>query len=598
MTMTWRTRPRETGTVPPAIAKIYCDTTIAGGPSGTGTMGDPYNYVRGSNAAHADVVGGVHVCVRGPFQNVRFARSGTAHRPIVLRGDEPGWGQGVIDGSAAVSMAPCATIGEAFGNPDWALLHRGTLTTDLAPADWRRLFYEDLDPMLLASFPAQVEATWEDKSLWSLETFANSIWPETSWVSDSWTRARSRIEIASHPGLAAALSAEAFPILLMHIFPNVISPVRLIRANSDGTPNPAGLFLVGEAPYLTSSQSFYGVGTRFLVLNLPTMLAAARPGQVAFNHTSVTPWVLASKRAAGGVVSRAADGASSNGGFQFGTANRHILMHGFKVGGFSTRNGVEIDGVHQRIQRCEFLGSSDMVDGGSLLLANGSHQIVQYNTFRKTWRQEQINGINNYSERRFNYFERPGGSAMGANGTVAVQMVYRGNHVFRANGGHGNALTIYANMHGCAVVDNSAEDCARPWTSERGPPTYDPGLPAPGIVLARNWFQRSGLDSAAWACRFQSGVVEGLVMQENRIDSGTVNANGFITFAGGNQNGTFTANTVLGGISNLAAGAFTDPPNTIAAHTGPAADATRVAWAADPPHLRVSPGGVGHLGGY
>jgi hypothetical protein len=616
MSMTWRTRPRETGGLPPATVKIYCDLTIGGARSGDGTIGNPYNYLRGDDASHGDVVGGVHICVRGPVTGLQFQRSGMPHRPIIIRGDEPGWGQGTIDGSKPVTMAPCATIGEAFGNPDWASLYRGELTTGLTDGEWVRPFYEDLDPTLLASFPAMVETTWEVKDLWALETYANSIWPETTWVphstgnpsAGSWNRSRSRIEIASHPGLAAALSAESVPILVIHVFPNVLRVVRLVRADSDGTPNPSGLFLVGAVPHLTSSQSFYAEGSRFLIANLPNQLSASRPGQVAFNHIASPPWVLASKRAPGGVISRSDDAALSY-GFSLGKDNKHLWLHGFRIGGMSDKDNIRAGGPFRRVQRNEFMGSADMGNVGSLLALGEAgviltDSVIQYNTFRKTWRQGQVAGESVRSEIRFNLLEGSGGTALSSSGAVYTALsAIRGNWIKDANGGHGNGLTLYSDMHGVQVVDNTVSDSTRPFTSEMGQgKTYDPTAPAaPSLLLSRNFFQRNLRDDSSWAVRFQEDVITGLTVTDNRIDGSTDGAGpifgkAFRVVAG--QTGTYTGNTILGVTSNTAPGSFEEPANTLENGVSPEADALRAAWAADLPHLHVSPGGVGHLGGY
>jgi hypothetical protein len=315
-------------------------------------------------------------------------------------------------------------------------------------------------------------------------------------------------------------------------------------------------------------------------------MAVTRPGRYA--QSPADGWALHWPRGAPGLIQRATLATGM-------TLAGHIRIIGWQFSGFTGSPALRVPTAVAGlwVRRCVFHGSTQLSKTSVLDLAAGvTDFVVAHNTFRRTTRGAQLRvGAARNGRISCNHFEHCGDTALNVgSASNAVNLLIEGNYIWKCNGGHGNQLTLYATPYNVVIRGNVSVDGARPFTMELGANGYADiatAGAAPGLRLEANLLMTNGVSSAAWGLMLQDGTaIQGLVLQNNRIDGGPQAKAGFMGL--GNSAATCAANgnTLLGALSTAAAACIPGGSNFLLPATGSTAEALRADWAND----NVDPG--------
>jgi hypothetical protein len=634
--MPWRMRQTlaEAGKLPTPLATIYVD--FDAGVNGAGTQASPYNTMPGLSVGDTRVTFGYRVVCKGTWHSStanfgQLLRAGASKYPIVYVGNDPSWGQAIIDGSVALTAAACTSQANALGNTNWASMRRATISAGLGgvdPDDYLHCLYAgaDREVRYLAGYPQLANDDAFDWNQFCPNTSLADVWwysgiNESSPVFSAGVSAP-RINLAAAEtsmGLTAgtltgALDSNCVPVLIMRISPNVWFTARMGRCDQDGTLNSAGAYIkVIDGNTLDSSSANYTLASdyKFRIVNVPKAISGSK--QYAINPAAgwLVEWPVSNEQLYRG---------QGKSGLQFAANN--VWLHGFKICGMSCSNTVAnatgagggnslsaastIDTTTIRIQRCLFPGFGSIgpksrqqayddcahaqryfntyqrqVIGSAVQIGTGSGAIVKYNNF------QYIHGSNVR-------VIATGTSDAVRNVTVA------GNLIEHVNDLHGNGITLYCCKYNVLIEGNLIRDTGRPLTSERDNAYNTATYGQPSCIVRNNTFQASGYGSLA-ALRWQGGDEMGLQASNNTLDGGVL---GDLVFAVENtlplaDNGPITGNIGVGAApTNNSLTFWNSGSNTVydrASANGLALIASINAMTA--PSTTYAPQGVGYTAG-
>lgn len=594
-------RPKvDTGPVFPAYSStIYVDHDAA--VNGNGTEQSPYNIWRGSSTTHTDVVPGTRVLHRGRFvtwaagdgNRLLLRRGGTSAAPVLHVGNDPAWGQCIIDGAADIATTACASQAEARGAVDWQNLVHGTLTEHLDPQDFRHTLYAgpDREAMRCSVFPDHSDLDWLNYELFlTFDSWLDLFWhpgvneQAPTFVSGT-SRGRFRLSpvagdsperAAQRAALASMLTPDQFPIIVQRVRPNVWRTCLAYRGDADGTANPVGEWLLFDATpydaYVGDEDNYYDPArfalNRFAVCNLSQMVN--RPGRFAFRPEPADPWVVAWPPAPGVTLAR----SRGHEGPQFYAD--HVWVHGFKSGGLAPsattnagRGSVFVTTTARsgiRIQYCTFGVHMGLDSRASPVLNLGGFQtdmVIRRNSFSATAMCRAIqlgSGFGCVIER--NLMDGVGGSNIGIIGIHVANMSIQDNFLRNTLDIHGNSITLYANFYGLRVTGNVAVNTNRGLTMEEGYKVKDIYLEdtygqAYAYIADNILISEATREGSQYGARIQ-GRAKNVILEGNTFGG----ENGF-SFSTSEQNSDLVANNnVILGLT------YSDPQNRLVAGVG------------------------------
>lgn len=546
-------RPVGPGDVPIADYTIY--VSLGDAVDGDGTAESPRNEMPGLDAGDTTVLPGTNIIWRGVWNSTtgnfgQLLRAGTASKPVVYIGNDPDWGEGIIDGSVQLSPVACTSESDAFGNLDWPSLRRSDITGigGNTAQDYLHCAYagEDRSPRYFSGYPQLSNDDCFDYLQFAQpQSWADVIWrpgqPDPDELADFVAdESRPRIHLPSantamglDPGtLEDAIDENALPILKMRISANKWYTAIVERCDADGTPNAAGDYITpisGEAALEAGNAAYTSPGEyAYRIFNLAK--AIDRPNQYAMNP--VDGWLLDWPNSGSETLYR----ARGNSGLRIGA--NYIWVHGGKICGMSrtltvtpptgASNGDSIDVAPAvdsstiRVQRIHFsgFGSIGRPDNPPAYDECG-HAARYYNTY-----ENSLNGNTlavpdgSGADIRFNrVFNNAGGIRVIGNHVTDVTI--SGNFVEDVNDIHGNGITLYANKYNVEVSGNLIKNVGRPIVSEAGTIYDEVTYGTASCVIKDNWVQASGYGTAA-ALRLQSDdpLEIGVSVTGNRLDGG------------------------------------------------------------------------------
>jgi hypothetical protein len=554
-------RPAEPGDIPAALATIYVD--FDAGVDGSGTALSPRKVLPGLSAVDASVQPGTRVVCRGAGRSTtgnfgRLQRAGSLTAPVVYVGNDPNWGQAIIDGGVQLSPAACVNQADAFGNTNWASLRRASITGlgGNNQLDYLHCAYAgtEREPRMFSGYPQLSDAdAFNYLQFAQPASWADVIWKpgsaDPTALSDFVSGAsRPRILLSaantamglSAGTLQAAIDTDCAPILLMRVSPNVWYTALCRRCDADGAANTSGAYLTpilpltGQAALVTGDVN-YANFTDYAYRILNVAKAIDRAGQYAMNP--VGGWMLDWPSG-----SETLHRSRGNSGLRIDA--EYVWVHGFQICGMarsltvtpptgatngdSLSVGTGIDSSTIRVQRNHFpgFGSIGTPDGGAFYDRCG--QAARYfNTYQRTFNircllvpaitSDDATG----ADIRFNLFHDVAGGVSVIGGHVRDVLI-GGNLFTSINDIHGNGLTLYANKYGVRVVKNVFKSVDRPIASEGSGQAYDEASYGPAsTIFDGNVVQASGIGTAA-ALRLQSSTPAeiGVSTINNKLDGG------------------------------------------------------------------------------
>lgn len=581
-------RPPAPGEIPSAPdATIYVD--FDAGVDGSGTEMSPRNVMPGLSASDTTVPIGTNIICRGTWRVSasnfgQLLRSGTPTKPVVYIGNDPSWGQAILDGSVQLSPAACVNQADAFGNANWASMRRASIVGlgGNNQLDYLHCAYagSEREPRYFSGYPQLSNDDAFDYTLFAEPaSWADVIWkpgqPDPTSLSDFVSgSSRPRILLSaantamglSAGTLEAALDSDCVPILLMRISSNEWYTALAQRCNSDGTVNASGgyltpiLPLTGQAALVTGDANYTEfTDYTYRIFNVPK--AMDRAGQYAMNP--VAGWLLDWP-----VSSETLHRATGSSGIRVSKEN--VWLHGFQICGLSRTltatmptgasgsTAVDvassIDSSTVRVQRCYFPGFGSIGrPAGRPFYDKTGHAARYYNTYERS-----LNGvaltISDGSGGIVRYCEINNTSGgISVIGDHVRNLTISGNLVSNINDIHGNGLALYANKYGVVVSGNLFKNVDRPIVSEKAAAAYNESLYGTvSTLFDTNFVQASGTGtSAALRCQDDSPAEEGVSLAGNRLDGGATDVPpfsappSFSTTLNGPVNGNFGVGAAL-----------------------------------------------------
>ncbi len=549
-------RPAEPGEIPTALATIYVD--FDAGVDGSGTMLSPRNVMPGLSAVDSTVQAGTRIVCKGTWRVSasnfgRLQRAGSLTAPVVYVGNDPSWGQAILDGSVQLSPAACVNQADAFGNTNWASMRRASISGlgGNNQLDYLHCAYAGSEraPRYFSGYPQLSNADAFDYTQFAEpQSWADVIWkpgsPDPTSLSDfvsGTSRPRILLSAAntamglSAGTLEAAIDGDCVPILLMRISSNEWYTALSRRCDADGTANTSGAYLTpilpltGQAALVTGDAN-YAAYTDYTYRIFNVAKAIDRVGQYAMNP--VGGWLL--------------DWPTSNEPLYRATGSsglrvdvENTWMHGFQICGLSRTltatmpTGTDgstalevlssIDTSTVRAQRMLYPGFGSIGrPAGRPFYDKCGHAARYYNTYKRS-----LNGgamsIADGSDGRVLYCEiddTAGGISV--IGTHVRDLLISGNKISNINDIHGNGLALYCNKYGVTVQGNLFKNVDRPIVSEKNAVAYDSATYGTVSTLFNaNIVQASGTGtSAALRSQDDSPSEEGVSLTGNKLDGG------------------------------------------------------------------------------
>lgn len=544
------------GKLPTPTNEIFVDFDAVS--QGVGTRVSPYNDLPGLSVGDTRVSFGTRVTCKGTLRTSaanfgQLFRGGTPAAPVAYVGNDPTWGDAIIDGSAPLASSACASQAEAKGNANWASMRKATLSSGNDPDDYMHCLYGGSTRALryFSGYPQLANDSAFDYNLFiTPSSLVDIYWyPGINESSPDFVVGQSRPRlnlaaadswlVANSPGyvtgaLAAAMDTDSAPILQMRARPNLWFTARAGRCDADGTLNPSGAYItVIDGSRMSLDNTGWGTDPytydmfKFRILNLAK--AVDRAGTYAMNPAAgwLVEWPFGTEQ-----LYR----AQGKSGLEI--AANHIWLHGFTVCGMSTSNTVtviagsgasggdsltvksSVDANTVRIQRNYFpaFGSVGLKSRNQSYI-NCGHAQVYYNTLERQAIGTAIFAADGSGGRfKFNKMAYIYGSNLRFIGAHMRDVLIGGNLIEHCNDIHGNGITMYIAKYGVIVEFNVVRDTGRPLTTELNN-AYNPAYGAPSTIVRNNTFLASG-DGTAFALRFQGSAEQGMSAQNNKLDGG------------------------------------------------------------------------------